>query len=150
MAKPASLKDKLTRASFTVEVCGIMPVVFLTIFGCLYLCFHVHNRAWLTCAAYEAALCGSIESANDKSLALPAARIRAEELISTGFFALEDLSSSVSGDKTITVTYSGNTKTGYGNMVWPLSVSGKSKVIDPVAWVRGIKSVKDIFIDIEE
>ncbi len=34
--------------------------------GVLYLSFFVHNRSWLTAAAYEAALAGSIEGVQKK------------------------------------------------------------------------------------
>lgn len=38
-----------------------MSLVLITVMGVLYLSFFVHNRSWLTAAAYEAALAGSIE-----------------------------------------------------------------------------------------
>ena len=55
---------KLQKGSLTVEAACVMPVILLTLTGTLYLCFHVHNRAWLTSAAYESALCGSMEGIN--------------------------------------------------------------------------------------
>lgn len=47
---------KIKRGSFTVEAALLMPVIFLVLMGLLYLNFYVHNRAWLTAAAYEAAV----------------------------------------------------------------------------------------------
>ncbi|WP_425592877.1 TadE/TadG family type IV pilus assembly protein, partial [Bacteroides nordii] len=41
---------KLQKGSLTVEAACVMPVILLTLTGTLYLCFHVHNRAWLTSA----------------------------------------------------------------------------------------------------
>lgn len=81
---------KLQKGSLTVEAACVMPVILLTLTGTLYLCFHVHNRAWLTSAAYESALCGSMEgikkngSACDAVIDLPTvsrihAKIRKKE-----------------------------------------------------------------------
>lgn len=47
---------KVKRGSFTIEAALLMPVIFLVLMGVLYLNFFVHNRAWLTAAAYEAAV----------------------------------------------------------------------------------------------
>lgn len=47
---------KIKKGSFTVEAALLMPVIFLVLMGLLYLNFYVHNRAWLTAAAYEAAV----------------------------------------------------------------------------------------------
>ena len=52
---------KIKKGSFTVEAALLMPVIFLVLMGLLYLNFYVHNRAWLTAAAYEAAVSGSME-----------------------------------------------------------------------------------------
>lgn len=52
---------KVKRGSFTIEAALLMPVIFLVLMGVLYLNFFVHNRAWLTAAAYEAAVSGSME-----------------------------------------------------------------------------------------
>ena len=82
---------KLQKGSLTVEAACVMPVILLTLTGTLYLCFHVHNRAWLTSAAYESALCGSMEGIKKNGSACDAARMRSEELGSTGFFGTENL-----------------------------------------------------------
>ena len=52
---------KARKGSFTIEAACVMSLVLITVMGVLYLSFFVHNRSWLTAAAYEAALAGSIE-----------------------------------------------------------------------------------------
>ena len=57
------MKKQLRKGSMTIETALLMPVILLVIMTVLYLFFYVHNRAWLTAAAYEAALSGSMEAA---------------------------------------------------------------------------------------
>ena len=52
---------KLKKGSFTLEAALLMPLLLTVIMSMLYLDFFVHNRAWLTAAAYEAAVSGSME-----------------------------------------------------------------------------------------
>ncbi len=49
----------------TIEAALLMPLLLLVVTITLYLLyfFYVHNKAWLTAAAYEAALDGSLETA---------------------------------------------------------------------------------------
>ena len=51
---------KLKKGSFTLEAALLMPLLLMVIMSMLYLDFFVHNRAWLTAAAYEAAVSGRI------------------------------------------------------------------------------------------
>lgn len=76
---------KLQKGSLTVEAACVMPVILLTLTGTLYFCFHVHNRAWLTSAAYESALCGSMEGIKKNVSACDAARMRSENLAARDF-----------------------------------------------------------------
>lgn len=52
---------KLKKGSFTIEAALLMPLILMVLMGLLYLDFFVHNRAWLTSAAYEAAVSGSMK-----------------------------------------------------------------------------------------
>ena len=54
-------REYLRKGSFTIEAACVMSLVLLVLMGVLYLTFFVHNRAWLTAAACESALTGSIE-----------------------------------------------------------------------------------------
>ena len=60
---------KVKRGSFTIEAALLMPVIFLVLMGVLNLNFFVHNRAWLTAAAYEAAVSGSMEGYSKNAFA---------------------------------------------------------------------------------
>ena len=49
---------KIKKGSFTIEAALLMPLVLMILIGVLYLDFFVHDRAYLTAAAYEAAVSG--------------------------------------------------------------------------------------------
>ena len=44
---------KWNRGSLTVEAACVMSLILLAVMGLIYLFFFVHNRAWLTAAAFE-------------------------------------------------------------------------------------------------
>lgn len=47
------------RASFTVETALLMPLIFATVFSCVFLSFQYHNSAAMTANAAEAAITGA-------------------------------------------------------------------------------------------
>ncbi len=53
------MKKRMKRGSMTIEAALLMPLLLLVVTITLYLFFYVHNKVWLTAAAYEAALDGS-------------------------------------------------------------------------------------------
>ena len=55
------MKKVAKRGSMTMEAALLMPVILLVLMVTLYLFFYIHNRAWLTAAAYEPALDGAME-----------------------------------------------------------------------------------------
>lgn len=57
---------KIKKGSFTIEAALLMPLVLMILIGVLYLDFFVHDRAYLTAAAYEAAVSGSMEGYKKK------------------------------------------------------------------------------------
>ena len=138
---------KSCRGSFTVEAAALMPVIFLTLFGCLYLCFYVHNRAWLTAAAYEAAEVGSMETALPAGNVYEAADRRSKELGNIGFFGAENLCVQTSAAKEVEVTYTLDTIAAYAGFTWPLQVQGKVKLTEPVKWIRRIIAAADAVSD---
>ena len=71
---------KVRKGSFTIEAACVMSLVLITVMGVLYLSFFVHNRSWLTAAAYEAALAGSIEGVQKNGQIYEAASAKAQEL----------------------------------------------------------------------
>ena len=66
-------RSNLCKGSFTIEAACVMSIVLLTVMGVIYLSFFVHNRAWLTAAACEASLSGSMEAVRQDGQAQAAA-----------------------------------------------------------------------------
>ena len=132
------------RGSYTVETAAVMSLVLFVILSSLYLCFYVHNRVWLTSAAYEAALAGSMEGIKQKGNVYETALIRGKELGNTGFFGAENLEMQVEAGKTVSVNYNLDTISAFGNLQWTLSAEGKSKIIDPVQRIRQLKAAAEI------
>lgn len=142
--KEIAVKKFLKRGSFTVEAACVMSLVLITVIGILYLCFFVHNRAWLTAAACESALTGSMEGIREDGKAKEAAEVRSRALGNTGFFGAENLKIQVQEGKNIKVTYTADTNAVFGGFSWKLKAEGTSKVIDPVVWIRNLKAAGDI------
>ena len=82
---------KWNRGSLTVEAACVMSLILLAVMGLIYLFFFVHNRAWLTAAAYESALAGSMDGIREEGRSGDTARMRGRELGSTGFSARRTL-----------------------------------------------------------
>lgn len=121
-----------------------MSIILLAVMGVIYLTFFVHNRAWLTAAACEASLNGSMEAAREDGEPEMAAEIRGEELGNVGFFGAENLRCHVNaGKKKVNVTYEADTIAGFGGFHWKLRTEGSSKVIRPVKWIRKLKAAKE-------
>ena len=135
---------KWKKASFTLEAACVMPLVLLAVMGILYLCFFVHNRTWLTAAAYEAALSGSMEGIRENGAVYDTAKIRGEYLGGTGFFGAENLSCQVNVGKSVQVTYDLDTVSGYSDFFWHLHTQGESKIIRPVSWIRKVKAASSL------
>ena len=125
-----------------------MSVVLLAVMGALYLSFFVHNRAWLTAAAYEAAVAGSMEGVMEEGDAYATAVMKSTELGNTGFFGAENLKSRVQADKEVKVTYSAETISGFGGFHWKMTAEGKSKIICPAKWIRKAKAASEIVAEI--
>lgn len=138
------MKKYLKKGSFTIEAACVMALVLLTVIGILYLCFFVHNRAWLTAAACESALAGSMEGIREDGKAGETAEIRSRDLGNTGFFGAENLRVQVQDGKNIKVIYMADSNSAFGGLSWKLRVEGTSKVIDPVIWIRNLKAMGEI------
>lgn len=143
-------RTKIKKASFTVEAACVMSIVLVTVMGVLYLAFFVHNRTWLTAAAYEAALTGSMEGVQKNGQIYEAASDRSQELGNVGFFGAENLQCHVNVGKTVKVTYQADTIAEFGDFHWTLKTEGSSKIICPTKWIRKVKSAADIIADAGE
>lgn len=135
------------KGSFTVETACVMSLILFTVMGILSLSFFVHNRAWLTSAAYEAALAGSMEGRREGGSAEATAAGRCKELGNMGFFGMENLNFQINSGKKIQVVYTADTFSGFGDFKWKLKAEGRSKILDPVTWLWNIKAAEDILTD---
>ena len=89
---------KLKKGSFTLEAALLMPLLLMVIMSMLYLDFFVHNRAWLTAAAYEAAVSGSMEGYKKEANIYETADIQGRMLGSQGLPGGENLSMQTNAD----------------------------------------------------
>ena len=127
----------------TIEASLLMGVILLVLIGILFLFFHVHNRAWLTEAACEAAVTGSTAAAGGDS-PYAAAWMKSRVLGNVGFFGGEDLRASVSVSMNVRVSYRMNTVAILGGFVWPVEVDAEAALTDPVAWIRQVRSIGQV------
>lgn len=134
----------VNKGSLTVETACVMPLILFTLLGLIYLDFFVHNRAWLTAAAYESAVSGSMEGVRKNGQVYDTARMRSEELGNTGFFGAENLSTQTNVGKQVQVTYDLDTISSYGNLNWHLRTEGTSGIINPVKHIRKIRAASAI------
>lgn len=138
------MKQRMKKGSITIEAALLMPVLLLVLMVTLYLFFYVHNRAWLTAAAYEAALDGSIEAARPEGKSREKALKKGKELGNTRFYESKKLKLQVSEGKKVQVTYDLDMFSIYGGFNSHLQVQGSVKVIKPVSWIRKVKGVSEV------
>lgn len=96
---------KIKRGSLTVEAACIILLVLLSIITVLSVCFFVHNHAWLTAAALEAALYGSMEGEKQGDAAAIAAMTRGEFLAQDVFLGTSHPEMTVNCQEEIEVMY---------------------------------------------
>ena len=137
------MKKLIKKGSMTIEAALLMPLLLLVVMGTLYLFFYVHNRAWLTAAAYEAALDGSMESMKPEGSIRDKALKKGKELGNTGFFGSEKLKLQASEGKSVQVIYDLDIFSVYGRFNGHLQAKGTVSVIDPVSWIRKVKGVSE-------
>ena len=139
------VKTKTKRGSMTVETACLMPLILLVLMGLIYLCFFVHNRAWLTAAAYESAVSGSMEGTKKEGKVYETAVMCSEALGNVGFFGAENLSAQTNAGKEVQVTYDLDTISSYGGLSWHLRTEGTSAVVKPVEWIRKLRVAKAVW-----
>lgn len=135
---------KIKRGSFTIEAALLMPIILLVLMGVLYLNFFVHNRAWLTAAACEAAVSGSMEGYSKNGKIYEKADLQGRMLGSTGLPGGENLSMQTSVGKTVQVTYRMEVPAGFLGLKWEVKATGKAVPLRPVGWIRKVKSARAV------
>ena len=144
MVKIQEKRSVVRKGSFTIETACVMPLILLVLMGCLYLNFYVHNQGWLTSAAYEAALTGSMEAVKENGKVYENALVKGRELGNTGFFGAENLTMQVNTGNKVSVVYDLDTIVPFAGLKWHLRAEGTSKVIDPVTRIRKLKAAAEI------
>lgn len=139
---------KIKKGSFTIEAALLMPLVLMILIGVLYLDFFVHDRAYLTAAAYEAAVSGSMEGYKKKVNIYEKADIQGRMLGDIGLPGGENLSMQTNAGKTVKVTYRLEVPAGFLGQKWKLEVSGKAKPLRPVGWIRKVKGTVDMLEEV--
>lgn len=136
---------KYKKGSFTIETACLMPLFLLVIFVCIYLCFYVHNRTWLTAAAHEAALVGCQEMSVSLGDPEAAAYERARTLLAPRLFGAENLQVQIEKrGKEMRVQFDADTVCVYGRRHWHLQTEVKEKYTDPVAFIWRCKGLEGI------
>lgn len=110
--------------------------------------FFVHDRAYLTAAAYEAAVSGSMEGYKKKGNIYEKADIQGRMLGDIGLPGGENLSMQTNAGKTVKVTYRLEVPAGFLGQKWKLEVSGKAKPLRPVGWIRKVKGTVDMLEEV--
>lgn len=144
MVKEREQRSVVRRGSFTIETACVMPLILFVLMGSLYLNFYVHNRGWLTSAAYEAALTGSMEAVKENGKVYENALVKGRELGNTGFFGAENLTMQVNTGSKVSVIYDLDTVVPFAGGKWHLRAEGTSKVIAPVTRIRKLKAAAEI------
>lgn len=139
------MKEKpMYKGSLTVETACVMPIILLALMGLLYLSFYVHNRAWLTAAAYESALTGSMEAVKQNGKVYESAKMRSEELGNIGFFGAENLTVQTNVGKRVQVVYNLDTIAEFGGFSWHLRTEGTSEILQPAKWIRKARAAANL------
>lgn len=132
----------LKKGSITAEAALLMPIWLLIIFGVFSVGFHVYYKTWLTCAAYEAAISGTIGERNSgqgKETAQEKAKLLANQV----YYGVQIPDIKVEeGKKAYTVKYLTETIASFGGLSWKVEAAGESEIIDPSEKLRFFKNLR--------
>ncbi len=120
----------------TVETALLLPLVLLAWMGAVSACLFVHNRAWLTGAAYESAITGSWDAIRSQGDAEGRAREKLRLLLGNSLYGSKNIHAETEekGGR-IFVTVRGR-HGAYGGLHWSFRVTGSRKLCRPVSYIR--------------
>lgn len=129
----------MRKGSLTIETALLMPIVLLVWMGVVSACLFVHNRAWLTAAAYEAAITGSWDAACKEGDVRSRAREKMNTLLQNPLYGSDRIRTAVKnqGDM-LSVSVEGR-HSAYGGIQWKFHATGSRKLCHPVSWIRKIQ-----------
>lgn len=130
------------RGSLTIETALLMPVVLLVWMGTVSICLFIHDRAYLTAAAYEAAVTGSWEAVCRDGVPEGRAREKAGILLQGPLYGSEKIrmSAEEEGDL-LSVSMEGGYRS-YGGLRWRFHVTGSRKLCRPVSFIREVRRAR--------
>lgn len=123
------------RGNMTVETALLMPIVIMAWMGAVSICLFVHNRAWLTAAAYESAITGSWDAMHSEGDMEGRAWEKLQHLLKSSLYGSKDIHSKVEENgNAIFVTVEGG-HIAYGGLEWKFCVRGSRKLCNPVLFI---------------
>lgn len=126
-----------------IEMALWMPVVLLVWMGTVSVCLFVHNRAWLTAAAYEAAVTGSWDAIRSQGNTQERASERLRILVDQSLYGTGDIRSVVEEKGEILMVSVEGIHGAYGGLQWRLHTEGSRKLCRPVSFIRRVKSLQE-------
>lgn len=129
----------MRKGSLTIETALLMPMILLVWMGVVSACLFVHNRAWLTAAAYEAAITGSWDGICKDGDVKSRAGQKMDLLLQNPLYRTGRIHTAVEkhGD-TLLVSVEGR-HSSYGGIHWRFQATGSRKLCRPVPFIRKIK-----------
>lgn len=132
------------RGNLTIEAALWMPVILLVWMGTVSVCLFVHNRAWLTAAAYEAAITGSWDAACSRGDVEERAREKIHRLIGHSLYGSRDIRAAVEKNGKILMVSIEGRHSSYGGLRWQFRVEGSRKMCRPVSFIRKAGSLRQM------
>lgn len=133
------------RGSLTVEFALLMPLVLLAWMGVMSACFFVHERAWLTAAAFESAITGSWDAICKEGDVEGRAWEKASVLLQDPWYGSGRIRTWVeeTGD-VLSVSMEGRRRS-YGGLQWEHHITGSRKLCRPVSFIRKAKGARELY-----
>lgn len=132
------------KGSFTIETALWMPVILMVWMGAVSMCLFVHNRAWLTAAAYEAAITGSWDAVCSQGNVEERAREKLHMLVGGSLFGSRDIQADIEKNReTLSVSVKGR-HGAYGNLQWQFCAEGTRKMYRPVSFIRKTRGLQQV------
>ena len=143
--------NKKFKGSYTIEAAFLFPLIMSVIVLIIYLSFFIHDRAVMDAASYQAALRGSLVTA-DKTDFIAKAEKAGDELLKGALLVTRVNEKNIEmKNNTLTVTYTGIMSIPGGVNFIPgipselkLNVKSSATRLDPTGFVRSCRIVENL------
>ena len=129
----------MRKGSLTIEIALLMPIVLLVWMGVVSVCLFVHNRAWLTAAAYEAAITGSWDYICREGDVQNRAWEKMNLLLQNPLYGSGKIHTAVEKQGDILLVSVEGRHRSYGGIQWGFQVVGSRKLYCPVSFIRKVR-----------